>query len=96
MSWYGDRPVEVLLGGAFHAKRLTIVSSQVGHVATNRRSRWSHARRLETAAALLDDDRLDAVLAGTIAFDDLPERIGDILTGTDGGLSPVIAYDYTS
>ena len=96
MSWYGDRPVEVLLGGAFHAKRLTIVSSQVGHVATNHRSRWSHARRLETAAALLDDDRLDAVLAGSIAFDDLPQRIGDILSGTDGGLSPVIAYDQPS
>jgi NADPH:quinone reductase-like Zn-dependent oxidoreductase len=93
MSWYGDRPVEVALGGAFHAKRLTLVSSQVGHVATNRRARWTHARRLETAAALLDDDRLDALLAGTIAFDELPSRIADILQGNEGGLSPVIAYD---
>ncbi len=93
MSWYGDRPVEVALGGAFHAKRLTLVSSQVGHVATNRRARWTHARRLETAAALLDDGRLDALLAGTIAFDELPNRIADILQGNEGGLSPVIAYD---
>ena len=96
ISWYGDLPIEVSLGGAFHAKRLTIVSSQVGHVAANRRARWTHARRLEKAAALLDDECLDALLAGTIAFDDLPARIGAILTGTDGGLSPVVAYDPSS
>ncbi len=92
MSWYGDRPVEVSLGGAFHAKRLTVISSQVGHVATSHRARWTHTRRLETAAALLDDDRLDQLLAGTIAFDDLPARIANILQGNEGGLSPVIAY----
>lgn len=92
MSWYGDRPVDVCLGGAFHARRLTLVSSQVGHVAPGHRARWPHRRRLETAAALLDDDRLDALLAGAVAFDDLPARLGDILEASAGGLSPVIAY----
>jgi threonine dehydrogenase-like Zn-dependent dehydrogenase len=44
MSWYGDRSVPLLLGEAFHAKRLQIRSSQVGHVATAQRARWDHAR----------------------------------------------------
>ena len=65
---------------------------QVGHVAPSHRARWPHRRRLETAAALLDDDRLDALLAGAVAFDDLPARLGDILEASAGGLSPVIAY----
>ena len=30
MSWYGDQPVPLPLGEAFHARRLTLKSSQVG------------------------------------------------------------------
>ena len=33
-SWYGDRPPTVGLGGAFHSRRLRLVSSQVGLVPT--------------------------------------------------------------
>ena len=33
LSWYGDQPVALPLGGAFHSRRLTIKSSQVGQVA---------------------------------------------------------------
>src|SRR6185312_8304324 len=32
LSWYGDRAVSVPLGEAFHARRLTLKSSQVGSV----------------------------------------------------------------
>ena len=30
LSWYGDAPVPVHLGGAFHSRRLAIRASQVG------------------------------------------------------------------
>ena len=33
LSWYGDQTVALPLGGAFHSRRLTIESSQVGQVA---------------------------------------------------------------
>ena len=33
LSWYGDQSVALPLGGAFHSRRLTIKSSQVGQVA---------------------------------------------------------------
>ena len=33
LSWFGDQAVSLPLGGAFHAKRLTIAASQVGRVA---------------------------------------------------------------
>ena len=55
MSWYGDSHVPVPLGGAFHSRRLKIVSSQVGKVAPSRRATTSHRQRLEQAIALLAD-----------------------------------------
>ena len=67
MSWFGDRAVSLQLGGAFHAKRIRLISSQVGHVsAGRRRTRWSHRRRLEAAIRLLADDRLDVLVAKTV------------------------------
>src|SRR6185437_13280174 len=33
LSWYGDRTISLALGEAFHARRLSLRSSQVGSVA---------------------------------------------------------------
>ena len=55
LSWYGDRPVELSLGGAFHAGRLTVRSSQVGMVSPARASRRGFADRLALALELLAD-----------------------------------------
>jgi NADPH:quinone reductase-like Zn-dependent oxidoreductase len=49
LSWYGEGDVPAPLGGAFHSRRLTLVSSQVGQVAPSRRPRWSYGRRLAKA-----------------------------------------------
>ena len=63
LSWYGSNPVQVGLGGAFHSQRLTLRSSQVGAVATDRRARWDHRRRLALALALFADPRLDVLFS---------------------------------
>lgn len=78
-SWYGDREPAVPLGRAFHARRLSIVSSQVGRVPIARRPRWSPRRRLEAALALLADDKLDCLITGETPFLDLPGRYAGIL-----------------
>jgi 2-desacetyl-2-hydroxyethyl bacteriochlorophyllide A dehydrogenase len=82
-SWYGTRPVKVELGGAFHSRRLQLVSSQVGDVPPGRRARWSRARRLGTALDLLADDRLDALISGESPFNALPELYAGILSDPD-------------
>lgn len=92
LSWYGAGEVTIPLGGAFHSRRLRLVSSQVGHVAPSHRARWSHRRRLEAALALLTDARLDALLAPAIAFHDLPMRLEGILSDTGGALCPLVSY----
>lgn len=73
MSWYGDSIVTLPLGGAFHSRRLTLRSSQVGHVPPARRPRWTRRRRLETALSLLADDRFDILISGESEFARLPE-----------------------
>jgi hypothetical protein len=92
LSWYGDAQVAAPLGGAFHSRRLRLVSSQVGRIAPSHRPRWTYARRLAAALALLADPRLDALLAPAIAFHDLPRRLPDILAAGSGVLCQAIAY----
>ena len=71
-SWYGSSEVTLPLGEAFHARRLTIRSSQVGRVPPDRAPRWTTARRLALALDLLADARFDALLTGESPLDDLP------------------------
>ena len=92
LSWYGSEAVAVPLGGAFHSRRLKIVSSQVGRVAPSHRAAWTHRRRLEAALALTADARLDALLAPAVAFADLPVRLPDILAAKSGVLCQLITY----
>ncbi len=72
LSWYGSRQVALPLGEAFHARRLQLKSSQVGHVATAQRARWSRGRRMALALALLRDPVLDALISASSPFDELP------------------------
>ena len=92
LSWYGTNEVTVLLGGAFHSRRLRLVSSQVGQVAASHRSRWTHRRRLAAALDLLADSRLDALLAPAVAFGELPTKLDHIFTNTSSALCQLIDY----
>jgi len=71
-SWFGDQVVPLPLGGAFHARRLTIVSSQVGRVAPSRRARWDTRRRMQVALGELRDEALDVLITGESSFEELP------------------------
>lgn len=90
LSWHGEGETPVPLGGAFHSKRLALISSQVGRVSPSRRPRWPHRRRLEKALELLRDERLDLLLGPPVPFADLPERMAALLEGPDA--CPLIAY----
>jgi 2-desacetyl-2-hydroxyethyl bacteriochlorophyllide A dehydrogenase len=92
MSWFGTRPVEVPLGGAFHSKRLRLVSSQVSHIAESQRSRWDFARRSGLVMRLLEHDELDALITGECRFEELPELFRDLARDNGGVLCHRIAY----
>ena len=92
LSWYGEGEVAVPLGGAFHSRRLQLVSSQVGQVSPSRRPRWDYARRMRKALDLLGDDRLDALITHEFSFDDLPRRLPEFLGTAAPGLAAVVRY----
>jgi NADPH:quinone reductase-like Zn-dependent oxidoreductase len=92
LSWYGAGKVLAPLGGAFHSRRLRLVSSQVGRVAPSHRARWTTQRRLAAALRLLLDSRLDALIAPAVGFYDLPARLPAILAQSGGAVCPLIAY----
>lgn len=78
-SWHGDKPVTLPLGGPFHARRLSIVSSQVGTIPPGQRARWSFSRRMQKGLSLLSDDRLEALVSGETSFCDLEEAYPAII-----------------
>jgi hypothetical protein len=92
LSWYGAGDVAVPLGGAFHSRRLRLISSQVGKVAPSRRADFTPARRLAAALELLADPALDALLAPAVAFADLPQQLPRLLASETDVLCPVIDY----
>jgi hypothetical protein len=96
MSWYGAGDVAAPLGGAFHSRRLKLISSQVGQVAPSHRPRWTYRRRLAAALDLLADPRLDALLAPAVLFAELPARIPQILAPETRILCQLIDYPTTS
>ena len=79
-SWHGAGETPVPLGGAFHSRRLRLISSQVGQLPQDHAPRWTYRRRLAKALALLADPVLDLLISGETAFDDLPAAYGPILT----------------
>ena len=92
LSWYGAQAVSLPLGEAFHARRLTLKSSQVGHIAAAQRARWSHARRLALALELLRDPVLDALITDSAPFEQLPEVLHRLAQGAPDTVCQRIDY----
>jgi hypothetical protein len=93
LSWYGDREVPLPLGEAFHSRRLTLLSSQVGAVAPAMRPRWTRARRLAKALELLRDPALDALVTGEAPFASMPELMPRLAASPGGVLCQRIVYE---
>ncbi|HZT85443.1 MAG TPA: zinc-binding alcohol dehydrogenase [Gaiellaceae bacterium] len=92
LSWYGDAEVRLPLGGAFHDRRLSIRSSQVGTLSPARASRRTTADRLALALELLRDHAFDALLTGESRFDELPDVMARLAEGSLPALCHTITY----
>jgi threonine dehydrogenase-like Zn-dependent dehydrogenase len=93
LSWFGARKVPLPLGEGFHAKRLTLKSSQVGTVAAAQRARWSRERRLALALRLLADPTPETLITGEDRFDDLPRVVARLDESPGEAICHRIAYD---
>ena len=94
LSWYGNRSVSLPLGEAFHSRRLTLKSSQVGRIPADRTPRWDYARRMNAALRLLLDPRLDALISGESDFEELPQTLERLSRDPAGALCHRIRYHH--
>ena len=92
VSWYGDSPVQLSLGGSFHSSRLSIRASQVGAVAPSRRSRRSTSERLVLALQLLRDPAFDSLITGGTPFNALPDVMARLADGSLPALCHLVTY----
>lgn len=97
VSWYGTKPVPLVLGGHFHRGRVRLRSSQVGRINPALAPRWDHARRQELVTELLPRLHLADLLTRRVPFHEAPdafrlidehpaETVQTVLTYHGGGL----------
>ena len=92
MSWYGQHSVALALGEAFHARRLTLRSSQVGRLPPRQAPRWTYRRRMELALSLLVDSLPDVLINGESDFASLPDTLQRLSSAPAGALCHRIRY----
>jgi len=92
LSWFGQKPATLSLGGAFHSRRLTLQSSQVGSLPANRQARWDFQRRLGLALSLLTDPGLDELITADSHFDALPATMHRLSVAADDVICHRVRY----
>lgn len=72
LSWYGNNPVLLQLGGNFHYKRLQIISSQVSSIPNEKKEVYNFLTRKQLVGHLLKTIDYKIFISNTILFDELP------------------------
>ncbi|WP_316635716.1 hypothetical protein [uncultured Flavobacterium sp.] len=72
LSWYGNNPVLLQLGGNFHYKRLQIISSQVSSIPHEKKEVYNFLTRKQLVEHLLKTIDYKVFISNTILFDELP------------------------
>jgi 2-desacetyl-2-hydroxyethyl bacteriochlorophyllide A dehydrogenase len=69
-SWYGEKQVEVNLGGTFHRSRIKLIASQVSTIAPELEGRWDKARRFDAAWKALERIKPDKWITHRFPIDE--------------------------
>jgi 2-desacetyl-2-hydroxyethyl bacteriochlorophyllide A dehydrogenase len=91
-SWYGQQPVALPLGGAFHRRRLVIRSSQVSTIPAALAGRWDVPRRRQVARALLAELPLPALATTEFPFDEAAGAFEALDRRSEGVLHAALRY----
>jgi hypothetical protein len=84
--------VTLPLGEAFHSRRITLRSSQVGTVSPRARAGRTYADRMALALDLLAAPAFDALITGESPFEDLPDVLPRLARGELKGLCHRVLY----
>jgi 2-desacetyl-2-hydroxyethyl bacteriochlorophyllide A dehydrogenase len=91
-SWYGRKPVTLDLGGAFHRRRLRVVSSQVGTLPAELAPRWDRARRLALVLRLLPELATTRLISHRFPFADAADAYRQLLEHPQDTVQVLLTY----
>jgi 2-desacetyl-2-hydroxyethyl bacteriochlorophyllide A dehydrogenase len=91
-SWYGTKPVQLMLGGAFHRRRLRIISSQVGTIDNALQPRWTYARRTAMVLDLLPRLELASLISHRVPLERAAEAFALVDQHPDQVTQVVLTY----
>ncbi|HZT95560.1 MAG TPA: zinc-binding alcohol dehydrogenase [Chloroflexota bacterium] len=94
-SWYGLKRASIDLGGAFHRKRLRLISSQVGSIPSEMGARWDRRRRIELARDLLSQLDLNPLITHRVPFEEAWSLYKLLLDNPGSAVHAVLTYDDT-
>jgi 2-desacetyl-2-hydroxyethyl bacteriochlorophyllide A dehydrogenase len=92
-SWYGTKPVELMLGAEFHRRRLTIRSTQVSTIPARLAGRWSIERRRGAVVDLLTLLDLEPIATHTFRFEEAAEAFAALDRGAEGLVHAALWYE---
>lgn len=91
-SWYGSKAVHLDLGGAFHRRRLSLRSSQVGRLNPMLAPRWDQQRRWQTVRDLLPQLDLVRLISHRFALSEAAEAYRLVDEGAQELVQVVFEY----
>ena len=90
LSWYGKQQSKINMGENCFSRRLNIIFSQVGNMASYKLRKFDNLKRRSLALSMLDDNNLDLLLdSNEITLKDLPKFFEEEYTK---GLCKVVRY----
>jgi 2-desacetyl-2-hydroxyethyl bacteriochlorophyllide A dehydrogenase len=92
-SWYGNKQVNLDLGGRFHRSRISLESTQVSTIDPELRGRWDKSRRLSLAWDVLERIDADALLTHSVPIEEAPEAYQLLDECPDETIGVVLTYD---
>ena len=78
LSWYGNKNININLGGNFHKNRLQIIASQVSKIPLKMRNEYDYEKRKVLASTILKNDIFDQLLTEPIPFEKVPDFFNDL------------------
>jgi 2-desacetyl-2-hydroxyethyl bacteriochlorophyllide A dehydrogenase len=91
-SWYGTRDATLALGGAFHRRRVRVVSSQVSTLDPSLTPRWDRPRRSALVSELLPELPLAALVTHRFPFRQAAQAYEMLDRAPEGCLQVVLDY----
>ncbi|MBV9093743.1 MAG: zinc-binding alcohol dehydrogenase [Streptosporangiaceae bacterium] len=96
VSWFGSKPAQLPLGGAFHRRRLTIRSTQVSTIPARMSASWTVARRRAETTALLPELPLDQFCTHVFPYANAADAFRAVNENAPGLMHAVLDYDGTA